>query len=124
MKKTADSQLKRPSKVIISDYVYPVVYEDDIYLENPSEDGKLFEAFGYFQEGSAIKISNKYSPIVQKHTVLHESIHAIDRNIGLELEERQVESFAHALVFFMKQNKEFIKWILEDEENIKVIEDA
>lgn len=46
-------------------------------------------------------------------TGFHELIHAVDEILGLGLKEKQVHQLAAGLIAVMKQNPDFIEWLLK-----------
>lgn len=47
-------------------------------------------------------------------TIVHEIIHAVTHNYGIELEEKEVITLTTALMCAMRDNKSFYKWLLEN----------
>ena len=49
-----------------------------------------------------------------RDTLLHEVIHAIDYGIQVNLEERQVHALASGLYAVMRDNPDFVAWLMEN----------
>ena len=67
---------------------------------------------------SEIRVSSdKMSHSVERQTILHELIHAIEKgNVAIKsLTEQQTESLASGIYDLIRQNKKLVKWIQEDE---------
>lgn len=65
-----------------------------------------------------ILISDNHGIERQKETLLHEVLHAIDEWYNFNgLEERHVTQITHGVFDFIKQNKDAIRWIIEDSNN-------
>lgn len=67
----------------------------------------------YCDNKCVIEIRDNLNKDIKKATFLHETIHAIDSlNTGIvDLNEAQVELLAHSLLYLIRENKEFIKYI-------------
>lgn len=78
---------------------------------------KWDECDGYMELGShtiAVRIEERVLAY-QQDTILHETIHAIDDTLGLGMTEAQVSQMASVLLAVLKDNPEYTKWLLQDE---------
>jgi hypothetical protein len=72
---------------------------------------------GYDEHGCTVEsrrellISDGQLPLDEADTVLHESIHAIDMTMDLELSEHQVRVLATALIGIFQDNPTFAEYI-------------
>lgn len=61
-----------------------------------------------------INIQSRMTPVLEKITLLHELLHALEQNTGIKyIDEQQVEQFAHGLYFVLKNNPELLRYLLE-----------
>lgn len=51
----------------------------------------------------------------QRDTMLHETIHAIEHQMHLELTEKQVELLATGMLAVLRDNRTFVRWLLAKE---------
>lgn len=49
-----------------------------------------------------------------RDTLLHEVIHAIDYSLNLRMKERQVHALAAGLLATLRENPDFVRWLLVD----------
>lgn len=74
---------------------------------------------GYSEHGCAVEerrellISEDQLPIDEADTVLHETIHAVDMTMDLDLSEHQVRMLATALIGIFQDNPEFAEYIIK-----------
>lgn len=94
--------MKIPKKVKIGAHIYEVVFRDDM------DDANL----GVCRPAKLKIFVDSTLPQSQKEeTFLHEVLHAIFHQVGLSQprdidgEEKQVQSIAHSLYQFLKENK-------------------
>ena len=80
------------------------------------KDSKFEESeFGIMDpEKMEILINNEKSDEYQKDTFLHETIHAIDVDMGLGLSERQVRNLGCALYQVLKTNTSIRRWLFKN----------
>lgn len=60
-----------------------------------------------------IMIKENQPPIEEADTILHETVHAIDNIMGLELSEEQVRGIATGLIGVFQDNSEFAEFIIK-----------
>ena len=53
----------------------------------------------------------------QRDTLLHEVIHGVELQLGLELTEQQVTSLAAGLLGVLRDNKHFTRWLTAKDPN-------
>lgn len=51
----------------------------------------------------------------KRDTLLHETLHAIDYAMHLELDERQVHALAAGVLCVMRDNPELIDWLMQED---------
>ena len=62
-----------------------------------------------------IKIDATFPDRAQRRTLVHESMHGISDDYGIDLTHEQVEKLECGLCAFIRDNKEFIYELLEEE---------
>jgi len=61
-----------------------------------------------------INISNNLGLKIEQLTLLHEILHALELNTGIEkLSESQIEQFAHNLYFVIRNNPDLMEYLLK-----------
>ena len=68
---------------------------------------------GLFQSGKDfhIIVQSTLQHDLKRQTLLHEILHAFEVNMGYDLTEKQIDSIATQLYYFMKNNPEVVEWI-------------
>lgn len=80
------------------------------------EDGEFEDADGIMDlRSQTIGVRDGSSKAYAQDTVLHETLHAVDESLNLRLTEKQIHQMACGLLAVLKDNKEFSKWLLEEE---------
>ena len=93
--------------IVIGGIIYPVIYKDVVICDGEESCG----AFDFVK--SEIEISNRQSDICFCKTLLHEIIHAIEKEYGIELSETQTDCLAGAFLGLMLHNRHIFKHIFE-----------
>lgn len=79
---------------------------------------ELPERYGEFDYNTfTIKIQSGQHPLAEADTLLHECIHAIDDCFQLKMTERQVYCTATGIIALMRDNKEFVQYLMNALEN-------
>jgi Zn-dependent peptidase ImmA (M78 family) len=61
-----------------------------------------------------INVQSGLTPELERITLMHEMLHALELNTGIKYcEEQQIEQFAHNLFFVLKNNPELVSYLLE-----------
>ena len=98
--------MKIPEKVKIGGLHYSVALVDEID-HNREIDG------AHTESEQLIRIRKDCAPDYAKKVFLHETLHAIECSMNMELqrdeEEKIVESFANGLLMFIEDNPEIFK---------------
>jgi hypothetical protein len=104
------SERKVPvSQVWVNGVPYQVVEEDRPRNENG---GILYGETRYSKLQLAVDPGNPAHRV--RETMLHESLHAVDDEYGLGLDEAIVDRLARALYATLRANPELVKFILGD----------
>jgi len=75
------------------------------------DDDKMEGSGHYIEHDVEILVAKGQKEIEEMDVLLHETIHAIDYFLDLELSERQVRLIATALIGVFQDSPEFIKFI-------------
>lgn len=79
---------------------------------------ELPEKLGEFDYDTfTIRIKAGQHPLAEADTVLHECLHAIDDCFQLNLTERQVYCTATGIIALLRDNKEFVQYLVNALEN-------
>lgn len=97
------TKLKRriPSKVVIGDYAYEVLFIDE--FKSPSTLGETR------LEDKQIVLKNGQTPKELVKTYLHECLHAVSEEFDVGLTEQQILKMEEALSFILKDGNVFKK---------------
>lgn len=87
---------------------FKIIYQKKVMFNNKEGEGRICPTKGYFKIAT-----NGFSIKSQKQTIMHESLHALTSELTIDLDEKEIEALACALVKFIEDNPEFIKLILE-----------
>ena len=104
------ADFNKPKIVKIGIFKYDIKYHDK--LESDKKDEEYYGEHDTFK--MELRISERFEPIRQKASIIHESLHAIDDHNGLDLSEDQVISLANNLIMYMRDNKDIIRYILSN----------
>lgn len=61
-----------------------------------------------------IKVAPNQHPEQLREVVLHEVIHALEGELGIELEERDVQALSAGMFAVLKDNPEFVRWLTDN----------
>jgi hypothetical protein len=92
-------------KVKIGPFKYTVALARDLHDNGRALDGQIIHA------RSLILLDDALEAQASAQTLLHEIVHAIGIQAGLELNERQVDSLAFGFMGVMKENPSLVKLI-------------
>jgi hypothetical protein len=103
--------MNAPKTVKIGALNYDVEFEEKLI-----SGGDVLFGHHLFDE-IKMKIGSSYPVTRQKEALLHECLHAIDeRYLAGSLEEKQITSLGYGVFDFIRNNKDVVKWLMEDEE--------
>lgn len=102
--------MKKPDVCRIGQLKFDIEYPDTVINDDQEV---LYGQSRTFEQ--KILVASRHSLLRQKATLLHESIHAIDEWYNFNrLEESHVTQMTHGLFDFMRDNRDLIRWIIED----------
>lgn len=90
---------------------YPIDYVNEV--RNPGTLGDYGEVLHTPED--RIIISQAFSSVRQKETLLHETIHCLDDVLTLKFEEDTVDRLSQGLFQWMRDNADTVKWMLSKE---------
>jgi hypothetical protein len=98
----------RPTSVRVIGSTYKII---------PVVGEKWDDCDGYMELGShTIAVREEERVLAyQQDTVLHETVHAIDETLNLGMTGAQVSQMSSILLAVLKDNPEYTKWLLQDE---------
>jgi hypothetical protein len=97
--------LKKIKEVKIPFSTYDVVYKKDV-----KDMGKIL--YGDIDHNcEIIRVSERFSERRQIQTIVHETLHGINFDMGLPDVEKNVEMLAGTLIYFIQHNPELIEEI-------------
>lgn len=101
-----DEQLlmKRPKSVRVMGKTYRLIWD----CEDLEED---MSAGDHSQRHLAIRVAARYAEEEQRETVLHELCHAVEHQLGLDLEEEQVRQMSVGLFAIFQDNPGLVAYL-------------
>jgi hypothetical protein len=94
-----------PLKIRIGGVEYRILYSLEMK-------GKLLGECDH--DRSQIEISQDQSPEMIKSTLLHEAIHTLAHHIDWKPREDTVRKIEKMMFTFLRENKEVVKWLMEE----------
>lgn len=87
--------------------IYKVIYQKKVVLDGKEKHGMIDYSHNLF------KISTHNSIKNQLETIIHEYLHATERELNIELEESKLNMLANTLFKFIQENPDLVEIILE-----------
>jgi hypothetical protein len=100
---------KAPKSIHIGGVDYELIFPNHNALEGENKGLICFSSQKIY-----ISKEEGITTTAQKETSLHEVIHAVETTSGQELTENQVVALSYGLFAVLKDNPDWVKWLLSD----------
>lgn len=105
-----------PAKLRILGKDWTISHEPDLIATKQSY-GRCQIARATIQYTTIDDEGGPWNEAMIRDTVLHEAVHAISESLGLDLRERQVLALGASLLALLRENPDFVRWLMEPGES-------
>ena len=102
--------MKCPAKI----HAYGRDYQIELASTNPELEPRYAGRINH--RALLITLNQNYPDASIRETALHELLHIIEVNSGLNLKESQIEAFSNGLFAALSDNPELVQWMFERKE--------
>ena len=92
-----------PISIVVVGKTYSASFVDSVDDEDSNGEHDL--------QKQQIKVKNSIHEVLQRDTLLHEVLHAIDEQLDLRMKHRQIHALAVALLQVLRENPALVRFL-------------